>query len=45
VTQAQIKHSTLVAKACVMLDDSEKEQLVTNLEEAQRIVQKLDGVG
>lgn len=28
-----------------MLDDAEKEELVTNLEEAQKIVSALEGVG
>lgn len=28
-----------------MLDDAEKEQLVTNLEESQKIVANLEGVG
>mmetsp|Transcript_35402 Transcript_35402/g.92635 ORF Transcript_35402/g.92635 Transcript_35402/m.92635 type:complete len:288 (-) Transcript_35402:90-953(-) len=45
LTQAEIKHSTLSAKVGVLLDEAEKEQLVTNLEEAQQIVEKLDGVG
>eukprot|EP00038_Savillea_parva_P008674 m.178466 g.178466 ORF g.178466 m.178466 type:complete len:297 (-) comp14549_c0_seq1:294-1184(-) len=43
VTQADIKHGTLTMKASVMLDESEKEQLVSNLEESQKIVASLEG--